>query len=246
MSTPRPFGVHYLPPAFNEGIQSLIAHLSTEAGMEQCCFPCMIPHFLCSNAVQTTVTYLLFPLSDGEVGAEDGKEEVSLEASVQITCNACYLKGTATGDFSVEGDFNVTAFVDNLESEIKNFTTGLESYVAEYIKGNDTAVTELDFDVPAPHLPEYHLHFQFDGLELYMLLDTVLSGKATYTLNLYTSETVYGIAVGDEQVGVVFAVDLVLSAESQLDISSGFHLRLEDGVGIDVSLFAEDVSSITL
>jgi hypothetical protein len=84
-------------------------------------------------------------------------------------------------------------------------------------------------------------------MELYMLLDTILSAGTTYTLNLYSSISPIGLAVGDElQVGVIFSVDLILSVEAEIDISSGFHIKLEDGIAIDIPMFDQNVSSITL
>jgi hypothetical protein len=84
-------------------------------------------------------------------------------------------------------------------------------------------------------------------MELYMEIDTTLSGGATYTLNLYTSETAIGFTVGEDLlIGVIFSVDLILSVESEIDISSGFHIQLNDGVAIDIPMFDRNVSSITL
>jgi hypothetical protein len=106
---------------------------------------------------------------------------------------------------------------------------------------------ELDFDVNVPAVPASDLKFQFDGLELYMEIDTILSGGATYTLNLYKSETAIGFAVANDLlVGVVFGIDLILSVESEIDISTGFHIQLHDGIAINIPMFDQDVSSINL
>lgn len=106
---------------------------------------------------------------------------------------------------------------------------------------------DVDFDIDLPKLPGCNLTFQFDGLELYMEIDTILSGSATYTLNLYTSQTPMGFSVGkDLLVGVVFSIDLIISVEAEVDISSGFHIQLNDGIAIDIHMFDHDISSITL
>lgn len=106
---------------------------------------------------------------------------------------------------------------------------------------------DVDFDIDLPKLPECNLRLQFDGLELYMEIDTILSGSATYTLNLYTSQTPIGFKVADGlSVGVVFSIDLIVSVEAEVDISSGFHILLNDGIAIDIHMFDHDVSSITL
>ncbi|KAI1385464.1 uncharacterized protein F4822DRAFT_413106 [Hypoxylon trugodes] len=196
-------------------------------------------------------------------GQANTQNNVSLSAGVDITCTTCYIKGTATAEFEVNGDFNATQAIQNFTSEvhdeISNVTGEVIDSVENYFK---TVVNNLedgfdlsDFDFPpinasfnvdVPDIPECHLQFNFDGLELYMLIDTVLSAGATYDLNLYSSNTPIGISAGkDLFLGVVFAIDLILSADAEIDISSGIHIKLEDGVGLDMTLFGQNVSSIT-
>jgi hypothetical protein len=111
----------------------------------------------------------------------------------------------------------------------------------------DFGPLDIDFDVKVPDIPSADLSFQFDGMELYMEIDTILSSGATYTLNLYTSKSPIGFAVAEDLlIGVVFSVDLILSVESEVDISTGFHIQLHDGVIINIPMFGHNVSSITL
>ena len=181
---------------------------------------------------------------------------------MEIICTTCYIKGTATAQFNINGNFNVSQAFHNVTSEIgtevDNITTTAVNYVENYVKtmieGGVFHINEInfppiqiDFEVDVPAIPECELRFQFDGMELYMQIDTKLSGGATYTLNLYTSETPIGFTVSkDLLVGVIFSVDLILSAESEIDISSGFHIRLNDGIAIDLPMFDHNVSSIAL
>ncbi|KAF2773459.1 hypothetical protein EJ03DRAFT_380191 [Teratosphaeria nubilosa] len=65
-----------------------------------------------------------------------------------------------------------------------------------------------------PPLLEANLHFTFDDLELYMLVETTLTLGSTYTATIQTS--------------------------------SGFHLKLNDGLAIDIAFFGDNVSDITL
>jgi len=141
--------------------------------------------------------------------------------------------------------------------DIGNFSTAVADYVGKYVDnttiasvlkdGFDFPPVEIDFDIDIPEIPECELQFQFDDMELYMQVDTILSGGATYTLNLYTSKSAIGFAVGDDLlVGVVLTVDLILSVDSEIDISSGFHIQLNDGIAINIPMFNNDVSSITL
>ncbi|KAI8654611.1 hypothetical protein NCS57_01207700 [Fusarium keratoplasticum] len=186
----------------------------------------------------------------------------SVSAGIEITCATCYTKGTATTKFIYDGDFNISNafenFTNQVESEVRSLATQVTDYVEEYVDGVvtklDDGVDLDDFDLPPmdvnfnidlPEIPEFRLQFQFDGLEMYMLIDTVLSAGATYTLNLYTSTTPVGFAVSDNlEVGVIFTIDLILSVEGEINISSGFHLRLDDGVVFELGIFSEEIASI--
>jgi hypothetical protein len=179
----------------------------------------------------------------------------------------CYIKGTATVQFTINGNFNASQAFNNVTSEIEteadNITTSAVDYVESYVKSEITSngfdigdfdiddfdfpPIKVDFDIDVPDIPECELRFQFDGMELYMQIDTSLPIGATYTLNLYTLRTPIGFTVGNDLlIGVIFTVDLILSVESEIDISSGFHIQLNDGVAIDIPMFDQNVSSITL
>lgn len=122
--------------------------------------------------------------------------------------------------------------------------------LSDGIQASDFAlppVPNLGFQIDIPDIPEAILSFQFDDLELYVQLNTVFSGDVTYNLNLYTSKTPIGLSIGDEvTAGVVFTVDLILSAGAEVDISSGFHIKLDDGVAFDIALFGQNVTDTTL
>ncbi|KFY79833.1 hypothetical protein V499_01266 [Pseudogymnoascus sp. VKM F-103] len=196
-----------------------------------------------------------------EDGAEKGNN-LSVSASVDIICTTCYIKGLASVQFTIDGGFNFSEAVGTVKTEIGEEVTNITNTVVDYIKDSAKNVTQsvitgdfdgfdfppfdVDFDIDIPKLPECNLKFQFDGLELYMEIDTILSGSATYTLNLYTSNTPIGFAVGKELlVGVVFSIDLIISVDAEIDISTGFHIQLNDGIAIDIHMFDHDVSSIT-
>ena len=186
-----------------------------------------------------------------------------------IVCNTCYIKGLATAEFTIQRGFNISQGIRNITSEIgdtfQNFSTAVVDYVDNYVDqvvnvtskiftSEDVDLDDynfppinIDFDIKVPEIPECELQFQFDGLELYMEIDTILSLGATYILNMYTSRTPIGFAVGkDLLIGVVFTVDLILDVQAEIDIRSGFHIRLDDGIAINIPIFSNNVSSITL
>ena len=122
-----------------------------------------------------------------------------------------------------------------------NISTALD------IDSYDPPPIRIDFDIDIPEMPECELQFQFDGLELYMEIDTILRLGATYMINLYTSQTPIGFRVTEDLlVGVVFTVDLILDVQAEIDINSGFHIQLDDGILINIPIFSNNVSDITL
>ncbi|KAF5545318.1 hypothetical protein FPHYL_10772 [Fusarium phyllophilum] len=217
-----------------------------------------------STSLDTSwVNAILFAYTgEEELGSKQGNTSVS--ASIEITCATCYIKGTATTEFIYDREFNVSRAFGNFTNQVRREIDSLADETADYIeKYIDTVTNNLDdgfdlddFDLPPldynlnvdiPEIPEFRLQFQFDGLEVYMLIDTVLSAGATYTLNLYTSTTPAGFAVRDNlELGVIFAIDLILSVEGEINISSGFHLRLDDGVLFDIAIFSKEISNLTI
>ena len=107
-------------------------------------------------------------------------------------------------------------------------------------------IANVSFDLNVQGIPETTLQLQFDGLELYVELDTTLSLGATYTINLFTPETPIAITVPGMDLGVWFVLDLILVADGEIDISNGFHIKLDDGVQIKIAMFANNASDINM
>lgn len=82
--------------------------------------------------------------------------------------------------------------VDDIENYVENNLTSDEFHIDDF----DFLTVEFDLDFGIPSIPESELRLQFDGMELYVQVDTILSAGATYTLSLYTSETEIGIELG--------------------------------------------------
>ncbi|KAF2638625.1 hypothetical protein P280DRAFT_404282 [Massarina eburnea CBS 473.64] len=186
----------------------------------------------------------------------------SAEQSVEIVCTTCYIKGLATAELKIPDNFNATTALNKtvfaVADKVVNFTESIEDYMDDYFEGlvkkfgdgidlSDFAFPQLNysFAMDIPSIPEVMLNFGFDGMELYLETNTILGAALTYELNLYTSNTPIGISVGKgSQLGVVFKVDLLLNAEGAIDISSGLHMKLDDGVKIDIALFGDKVSNV--
>ncbi|KAF2870182.1 hypothetical protein BDV95DRAFT_75555 [Massariosphaeria phaeospora] len=191
-------------------------------------------------------------------------KNVTLEAGIEIICTTCYVKGLATVEVTVDGELDLGQILRDTALEVKgavkNLTDDVETYFENY---TETVVTRLDdgfdwsdlefptfnssidFNLAIPAIPEANLKFRFDGLELYLQLNTILSLGATYELPLFRSETPVGVSFGENlELGAIFSVDLILAVEGEVDISSGIHLKLDDGVEINLALFGESVSDI--
>ncbi|KAH8883695.1 hypothetical protein GQ53DRAFT_830371 [Thozetella sp. PMI_491] len=138
--------------------------------------------------------------------------------------------------------------VEKVFGGLKNeFESGIDDIEAGFHFNSLALPTvDLDFNLPLlPEVPAVSLEFQLDGIELYMELDTMLSAGATYTLPLFISETPLGVSIGDSvTAGVVVSVDLILDVQAQIDISTGFHLKLDDRVSLELAMFGQNITNI--
>ncbi|KIW96835.1 uncharacterized protein Z519_02226 [Cladophialophora bantiana CBS 173.52] len=185
--------------------------------------------------------------AEDDVSTKAGNGSLETQYGVQIICSTCYIAGRVTGQLTRNLDFNVTELEESAIDLVKNITEEAEQALSDLVNGNAN-YTDIDFNVELPTFQDfdYRLQFNFDNLDLYMKLDTVLSVESTYTINLYTSETPAGLSLGDSlEIGAFFTVDLILTAAAEVDISGGVHIKV-DGAGIDLQMFNKTVESITL
>ncbi|KAF1829848.1 hypothetical protein BDW02DRAFT_508940 [Decorospora gaudefroyi] len=181
---------------------------------------------------------------------------LEVQAGIEVTCQTCYVKGFATAELTIDEEFNATELieqtVDSVRNETIQFATDFKDYLLNYIKDVTSNIQDVDFptfpfafDLDIPEIPECNLRFQFDDMELYLEIDTSLSAGATYEINLFASQTAVGMKIGPLlQLGAVLQVDLILEVEGAIDISSGFHIKLDDGVAMDLTLFGKNVSNM--
>jgi hypothetical protein len=193
-------------------------------------------------------------------GTQNTEKNITLSLGVEIVCTTCYIKGIATAQFTMAESFNISQAIQNVTTQVGDAVSNVTSEIIDAVKteATDLANGNLDLfegdfppipfpDIDVPQIPECLLRFQFDGLELYMELDTTLTGGATYTLSLYKSKSPIGFNAGKElDIGISFTVDLILSVEAEIDISSGFHILLKDGIAINLPMFSDKVHDITL
>ncbi|KAI0475251.1 hypothetical protein GGR56DRAFT_666347 [Xylariaceae sp. FL0804] len=192
-------------------------------------------------------------------------DDTAVSVGIEVICTTCYVTGTVSWSLDIQNDMSLSQAIDNFIGEVgddvKNITetayddikTWIEKYaedewdsVIEGEKNVSTPTLNMTFNLETPEIPSTNLQFQFDDMELYVLLDTKVSAQATYTLNIYTSETPVGIASDSGAfIGAVFMIDLILTCDAEIEISSGLHIKLDDGMALDIAMFGSNVSSIT-
>jgi hypothetical protein len=134
-----------------------------------------------------------------------------------------------------------------VENQFKVYVQSTVTKLSDGIDTDDFAFPTINatFNVDVPAIPQTDLQFTFDGLEMYIELDTSLSVGATYTLNLFSSNSIVGISGGKAlKVGLVFTIDLILAVEGAINISNGFHIKLDDGITINIPLFDDKVGNL--
>ncbi|KAK0249420.1 hypothetical protein B0A54_16230 [Friedmanniomyces endolithicus] len=201
---------------------------------------------------------------------QDTTSGLNFSESVMIVCTECYTRGYASGQLIYPANFtldNINQTLHTVEIYAQQDVKDLESYAKTYfeqvVKKVESEVSNIsdwgtaidNFALPTfnhsltdlefPHFSGVTLHFEFDEVEVFMLMDATLGLGATYTHNLYTSDTEAGIGFGGSELGIVFKLDIILAAEGAIDISTGFHLKLQNGLAIDITLFGTEVSHIT-
>lgn len=181
--------------------------------------------------------------------------------SLEIFCNTCYIKGIAHAELIIGGTLDVSEAFLNLTDQFSDAIEQITDVVTEFGEDVWAEVTEFaqtrDFDMPplevdlegldVPVMPDVTLRFGFDELDLLIDIDVTLSASTEYKLNLYTSQGPFGFKIADDLlVGVVFSVDLILSANTAVTLGTGFHLQLDDGFAIELAMFADEVANLQM
>lgn len=200
------------------------------------------------------------------MSTKNGSSTTTLSKGVEIVCTKCYVLGSAQVKLTSSEPFNTTQFTQSTANafnetfrEIKKYTSDLASEIKAFVGDSFDAISHLDleslqgFHLPAPQIdfnipvnaPDTKLQINFQDLDVYAELGVVLSSSLTYKLNLYTSKSLLGAKVGSVLVGVVVNLDLILSTETEVDLSTGFHIKLDRAL-IDITLFADEASHIDL
>lgn len=78
-----------------------------------------------------------------------------------------------------------------------------------------------------------------------MRVEFVLDVEASYSISPFASDAPMGMSISDGlELGAVFTVGLPLDVTADLDLSSGFYVKLNDGPGFSIAILGIDVSRI--
>ncbi|CAN8096003.1 unnamed protein product [Discula destructiva] len=194
---------------------------------------------------------------------------------VTVSCVTCYVKGNAQATLTISRDMNITTaietvaegFVEDIENitsiafdTFKNWTETLADInfdqVENMISGDESIfdafafpVLPIDFDLGLEAIPETKVNMVFDAFELYLELDVSVDASIEFTVPLYpTSGPMQpaGFQIGDQTVGVVISLDLILALDASVNISTGVHVQFDDGLTLELELFGSDVSTVNL
>ena len=178
-------------------------------------------------------------------------------------CTTCYVTADITAELRVSSQYNASAaiedIVDDVFDDVVNITHSIIDDLEASLKNNTLDFLQLDFDgmewpvIDADlaldafvgGLPDVHFAVTLDNFDFYVALTTSLTGSASYALNLFTSQTQFGIRIdSNTEIGVFVTVDLLMSANAAVTMDHGFHLAIDDGLAFVIDLFASDMSSL--
>jgi len=67
-----------------------------------------------------------------ELSQDRKNSTTEVEASIEVICQTCYVKGSAIAELNVNGDFNASQLIDQsidaVNSTVRNFTDTFENY----------------------------------------------------------------------------------------------------------------------
>lgn len=190
----------------------------------------------------------LSTLASAEINIKSGSNDFS--TALQTTVDRVTEKVNDT----------VIETLDALEAYFRdsyNWDDYLKLVYNNYKQDNDLDITDLlppnvnvssfDDDLAAA-IPDTTITFRFDDLDLYLELETILNASATYTLKLIPpGANPLGLDLPNNiKFGVVFSADLIVSIDSELDMTGGLHVKVDDHVAMQLELFGDKVSDMTL
>lgn len=166
---------------------------------------------------------------------------------------------TAELKFSPGFDINqaINETFDEVRNEVSDIWNATQEWVEDFFGEAAEDLLALDFDnftlppfnvsldVDVKRTQEASLHFNFEEFELLMQVRTKLPAGSEFTIPLLESSPnpLPGV---DFEFDVFFTADLILSFDQALEVTSGIHLKLDQGVSFAIDLFGNNPSDISM
>lgn len=204
------------------------------------------------------------------ISTEEGPNGTTI--GTEVICQKCYVKGHASATMTAKEYFNITTEAVSIKSSVNSTLHQIANYASEIVhdmrvcisNNTNTFINDVihleslenlqgfqlkppnfTLDVDIGKLDDVLLEVVFTEMEIYVELSILFSAGTTYTLNIYTSSEL-GYEVGQVFVGFVATIDLILSAESQIELDSGFHIKFDKQMAMKLALFSEEASHLEL
>ena len=90
-----------------------------------------------------------------------------------------------------------------------------------------------------PDITDPHVRLDFSGVGAHADMSITANGALSYTINLFESETPFGIGYDGFDAGLVFFVDLVFSLSDTITFEGGFEVDIPDGSYVEVDILSD-------
>jgi hypothetical protein len=151
--------------------------------------------------------------------------------------------------------------IDEVGNKLENISHAAVEWAADALHSTAENVTSLDFDdftlppfnvsldVDIESIPAASLQFSFEEFELFMQVRTKLAAASTFTIPILKPTVIpeeSGVQFEVGVLGVFLTVDLILDFGVSLDLTSGIHIKLDDGMSFKIDLFGNKPSEIAV
>jgi hypothetical protein len=208
---------------------------------------------------------------EGPVDFQTKKGNGTVTAGIEVVCAKCYITTKATASLTIEqSDIDWSATIGNFSEavvdEFHNLTdvtidwihetagSAWEAFVSVLDFDDDTSPKDVEFptldvdfniDLPTDLLPETNLKIKFDELEVYLEMDLTINAGVVYTIPLLPPQAhPIGLAKSSDLfIGTVLALELILSAAGEVELTTGLHILLDDEATLEIELFGQNISN---
>ncbi|KAI5305919.1 hypothetical protein KEM56_002858, partial [Ascosphaera pollenicola] len=163
-----------------------------------------------------------------------------------LSANRGYVTGSTSGLLILDDGINLSNFIETFEDDVNKIRSEVWNWLIDALSEVGETLTSLIPNAKPVKLPSLNINldrrnlhpdprirfrFSIHGLEIYIALEAKISVQETITVHLFTSETPLGVSLTGGEIGAVFAVDLILVADAEVEIGTGLHLMLDDNLG---------------